>query len=223
MPPTDQSDPAAAGDVQATVAAITARYEGLIAEISENRSMSQTQKAAAIVGLRYQQAQEAAGAAQAIIAQARWGSGSGQKGTRRKEQSAAHDVGDPAPSCENFGSSSDSENSTTPGAIQGLFRAAAESATRHAENPQPKPRRRRGETDKGFVPARRMVLHSGAVARGRYAVLRQVVEPADAQARACLYLEDTLEWLNLWEDNAENYNWHEEEFSAKQEQYSFQP
>lgn len=67
-----------------------------------------------------------------------------------------------------------------------------------------------------------------AVARGRYAGLRparkaqeaiapEPITSADAYARARLYLSDTLDWLNLWQDNADNDHWHDDDFSAKQD------
>jgi len=120
--------------------------------------------------------------------------------------------------------------------IRGLFRAAVKAVTCREENPQPKPRRRRGETDKGFVATcrammRRAAKTGAAVARGRYAGLQEAQEAiapepittADAYASARLYLSDTLDWLNLWQDNADNDHWHDDEFSAKQDQNFLQP
>jgi hypothetical protein len=47
--------------------------------------------------------------------------------------------------------------------------------------------------------------------------------PAEAYAVATGYLCDTLDWLNLWQDNADNGHWHDDDFSAKQEQHIPQP
>lgn len=51
-------DPAAAGRAGAACAAISARYAGLVEEVSRNPGLSPTQRAAAISGLRAQQAAE---------------------------------------------------------------------------------------------------------------------------------------------------------------------
>ena len=132
-----------------------------------------------------------------------------------------------------------------PGAIKGLFRAAVKAVTHRAEDEPPPPARRRGgETGKGFVRAWRAVLHraamkTGAAARGRYAALRlakadlstealakvepEAFTPADAYARTGMYLSDTLDWLNLWQDNANNEPWSDCDFNAKQDHDFPQP
>ena len=40
-------------------------------------------------------------------------------------------------------------------------------------------------------------------------------------AQAALYLADTLDWLKLWQDNANH--WPDDDFSAKQDRYFPQP
>ena len=115
-------------------------------------------------------------------------------------------------------------------AIKALFNAVKEMLSPKGEDaPQPV-RRRRGETDKGFAAACRAMLRrtpkTGAVARGRFAGLRyaqEAIAPSDAYARARMYLSDTLDWLNLWQDNADNDHWHDGEFSATFEDYFPQP
>lgn len=70
--------------------------------------------------------------------------------------------------------------------------------------------------------------HVRPAARGRYAALRQ--QKADRAAfavsatdRAAAYLADTLDWLNLWQDNADCEQWPDDDFSAKQDHYGPQP
>ena len=43
------------------------------------------------------------------------------------------------------------------------------------------------------------------------------------EAQAALYLSDTLEWLNLWQYNANNEQWFDSDFSAKQDHDFPQP
>lgn len=124
---------------------------------------------------------------------------------------------------------------TISGAIKTLFRAAAKTITRRDEEEKPpQPRRRSGETDKGFVAVWRTMQYRaaskiGAAARGRYAALRpakaepEAFAPADAYTGAGMYLADTLEWLNLWQDNASNEQWPDGDFNAKQDHSSPQP
>jgi hypothetical protein len=121
-----------------------------------------------------------------------------------------------------------------------LFKDAVKAVTCRAkkddeDEPQP---RRRGETDKGFVAACRAILQRAAVktgaaaARGSYAALRvakaepkaapEVVAPA-TYARVGLSLSNTLDWQALWQDNANNDQWHDDNFSARQDQYFPQP
>jgi hypothetical protein len=106
--------------------------------------------------------------------------------------------------------------------------------TRRSEDePKPEARRRSGETEKGFVAACRAVLHrvakTGAAARGRFTGLRPAkaepegFAPADAYACGGMYLADTLAWLNLWQDNANNEQWSDSDFSAKQDRDLPQP
>jgi hypothetical protein len=70
--------------------------------------------------------------------------------------------------------------------------------------------------------------HAGRpAARGRYAALRGgTAAPKSAsggqEARAELYLADTLDWLKLWQDNAPGH-WPDDDFSAKQERHFPQP
>jgi hypothetical protein len=47
--------------------------------------------------------------------------------------------------------------------------------------------------------------------------------PADRAAAASGYLSDTLDWLNLWQDNAAHDHWLDDDFSAKQDQNYPQP
>ncbi len=124
------------------------------------------------------------------------------------------------------------------GAIRGLFRAAVAAVTRRSPNPQPKPKPRRqrsGETDKGAVAPWQTVLRrfakTGAAARGRYAALQPVqeaAEPVSTYDRVALYLSDTLDWFNLWQDNAGYDHWLDDpsldgDFSANQNQSFPQP
>lgn len=73
----------------------------------------------------------------------------------------------------------------------------------------------------------RRAARTGAVARGRYAGLRTARRAqeatASAYAAARMYLADTLDWLNLWADNAEPDHWLDEDFSAEQNQNIPQP
>ncbi|MGD0108359.1 MAG: hypothetical protein ABSC06_30620 [Rhodopila sp.] len=105
---------------------------------------------------------------------------------------------------------------------------------RSDDEDKPQPRRKSGDTDKGLKAAWRTVLHrattkTGAVARGRYATLRpakaepEAFAPADACAGTGMYLSDTLEWLNLWQYNANNEQWSGSDFNAKQDQDFPQP
>ena len=76
----------------------------------------------------------------------------------------------------------------------------------------------------------RRVARTGATARGCYAALRsapkarEAIAPTSAYARAPLYLSDTLDWLNLWQDNAGyDDHWIDDDFSAKQDENFPQP
>lgn len=66
-------DPTAAGRAAAASAAVFARYEGLIAEVSRNLGLSQHERAAAIVSLRQRQSAEAAAASKAVMDEAKGG------------------------------------------------------------------------------------------------------------------------------------------------------
>jgi hypothetical protein len=117
----------------------------------------------------------------------------------------------------------------TAAATKQLF-SAAKALLRRKDEPQPQARRRRGETDKGSVASYRTMLRrrakTGAAARGRYAALQpaqEASEPVNAYARVAMYLSDTLDWLNLWQDNADHDHWLDESFSAEQNQNFPQP
>jgi hypothetical protein len=91
-----------------------------------------------------------------------------------------------------------------------LFRAAVRAVTQRAEDgPKPEARRRRGETGKGFGLAARAIMR------------RIAVMPAGAGAPA--WLSDTLDWLNLWQENADNHYALDDDIGAKQDQYFPQP
>lgn len=125
-----------------------------------------------------------------------------------------------------------SKNRTIAGAIESLFRSVAKAIIgRDEDEPQPETRRRRsGETEGDLrKPVVRSYLAAKPAARGRYAALRPtkveaaVFAPADAYAGAGMCLADTLDWLNLWQDNAANDHWFADDFSAKQDRYFPQP
>ena len=103
--------------------------------------------------------------------------------------------------------------------MKALFRAAGPAILRRDdEAPKPEARRRGGEKSGGALA--QPVRASAPAARGRYAALRLLTRKAgklqrkfgraanDATAdpepyvAATAYLAETLEWLNLWEDNA---------------------
>jgi hypothetical protein len=75
----------------------------------------------------------------------------------------------------------------------------------------------------------RPALKTGAAARGRFARLRpakveqEALAPANAYAGTGTYLSDTLEWLNLWQYNANNEQWSDSDFNAKQDHDFPQP
>jgi hypothetical protein len=105
---------------------------------------------------------------------------------------------------------------------------------RSDDEEKPQPRRKSGDTDKGFIAACRTMLHrasttTGVAARGRYARLRpakaapETFAPTDAYDHTGMYLSDTLEWLNLWQDNANNGQWSDSDFNAKQDHDFPQP
>jgi hypothetical protein len=79
-----------------------------------------------------------------------------------------------------------------------VFKAAKAVLRRAGEDEEkPEPRRKSGDTEKGFGMA-------------ATALLRRVAEDtAEAYATARRYLSDTLDWLNLWEANTEADNLNE--------------
>jgi hypothetical protein len=113
-----------------------------------------------------------------------------------------------------------------------LFQAAFKAVTQRDEDaPQPS-KRRRGEKDGGgptmFQAQPPPAHHAGRpAARGRYATLRTGTTKSAGQGRgheahAALHLTDTLDWLQLWQDNNTGH-WPDDNFSAKQNQYFPQP
>jgi hypothetical protein len=69
-----------------------------------------------------------------------------------------------------------------------LFRAAVKALTRQDDEPKPAPRRKSGETEKGFGMAARAIMR------------RAVQIPAALYEAATDYLSDTLDLLNRWND-----------------------
>jgi hypothetical protein len=121
---------------------------------------------------------------------------------------------------------------TISAAVTALFKDAVKAVTRRDEDePPPQTRRRSGETDKGFVAACRTMLRraakTGAAARGRFATLQPAKAEPEAASNAYtgtgLYLADTLDWLSLWQDNANNEQGLDDNFSAQQDHYLPQP
>ena len=110
---------------------------------------------------------------------------------------------------------------TMPGAIKVLFKAAVKAVTLPGnDEPKPEARKRRGGTESRapLCVTPRQPQHGGKpAARGRYAALGAVRAKAGNMARkfpqaandathtvqeeAVLYLADTQDWLNLWQDN----------------------
>jgi hypothetical protein len=119
---------------------------------------------------------------------------------------------------------------TKPGTIAKLFRTAKAALARRDPDALPPTRRRRGEKEGGGPIMTRAVPPPAGrpAARGRYAMLRGgTAAPESAHgtpaARAGLYLADTLDWLKLWQDNANDEPWPDSDFSAKQDRYFPQP
>jgi hypothetical protein len=86
------------------------------------------------------------------------------------------------------------KNQTTEGSAgtRQLFRDAIKAVLHRAEDePTPEPRRRSGDTGRGFGLAARAIVQ------------RAVRLPSAAYAAATEFLSDTLDWLNLWHDNME--------------------
>lgn len=134
--------------------------------------------------------------------------------------------------CDGAGDSppTGSLNRTIAVAIKALFRLVAKVLGDKADEPRPgTTRRRRGETDGGLLKpiVSQPALTSRPAARGRYAALQPARTESEASlcaddpyAAATAYLSDTLAWL---QQNADNDQWHDDDFSAKQEQYFPQP
>jgi len=128
-----------------------------------------------------------------------------------------------------------SKNRTIAGTIKGLFRKVAKAITHDDAEPAPEPRRRRsGETEGEFRKLVRQITHhiaaAGATARGRYAALRPVkaapaasITAVDPYIAAGLYLSDTLDWLQLWENNAGDDQCLDDSFSPQQDRSFPQP
>lgn len=113
--------------------------------------------------------------------------------------------------------------------IKRLFRTAFKAITQRDEDaPQPQKRRRRGEKEgEGPIMVRPPALYAvRPAARGRYASLgsgpaqRSTIAVGHVE-KAALYLADTLDWLQLWQDNTTH--WPDDDFSAKQDRYFPQP
>jgi hypothetical protein len=108
--------------------------------------------------------------------------------------------------------------------------------------PSRHPNRAAAAAGKGIYrsPVVRPAFTKAPAARGRYAALRGTMKakkigfasaatdathdrPTTAYAEATLFLADTLGWLSLWQDNADNEHWLDDDFSAKQDRYFPQP
>ena len=106
-------------------------------------------------------------------------------------------------------------------AIRALFNAVKEMLSPLAEDaPQPA-RRRRGETGKGFVAACRSILRRAK--RHEVSTIGGNASFVDVCAEAGVFLSDTLDPLNPWQDSADNDHWQEEDFSARYWDYFPQP
>lgn len=79
-----------------------------------------------------------------------------------------------------------SKNRTISGAIKGLFKSAAQALLRSGDAPEPKPRRKSGETEKGFGLAATAMLRRAAGI------------PAAFYDAATDYLSDALEMMRLY-------------------------
>jgi hypothetical protein len=120
-----------------------------------------------------------------------------------------------------------------------VIRAAFKAMTCRSSNPLPKPRRRRGETDKGIVATCLTMLHkTAAAARGPYAALQPAPKVQDSAAREntisvpteFFYVDPDWNMFDIANplydhgDNAgNNDHWYEEDFSAKQDHFYPQP
>jgi hypothetical protein len=102
----------------------------------------------------------------------------------------------------------------------------------------PPPRRRSGETDKGFIAAWRAVLRRAGIqvpmahiervdacnafGDAAKAVMQRVARmPAEAYMASTAYLFDTIDWLNLWEANSSMENSSELDLDYNTQQNNF--
>jgi hypothetical protein len=84
------------------------------------------------------------------------------------------------------------KNQTRPAAITRLFRHVAKVLARDDDEPEPQPRRKSGDTGKGFGLAAKTILR------------RTAGLPSDAYAAASGYLFATLDWMNPFHHEADN-------------------
>jgi hypothetical protein len=135
-----------------------------------------------------------------------------------------------------------SKHQTTGGsaaaAIKGLFSAAKALLCRKDEDEPPPPARRSGETEKGFIMAvrrrydrlretHRAVTRGGsgkAFGEAANAALLAAQMPEDLPHVGGGYGADLFDPASAyWQDNANNDQWHDGNFNAKQDQYFPQP
>lgn len=193
-------DPMQAADAEAAAAAVSARYEGLIREVVENSALSPERKAADISGLRYRQRAESAAVSAGIMAAAIGAAAARREAMRLSRARPATQQEDPelgggAQLVDRSGPSQDSGSRPAPGAIALLFRAAAKGVSQRAQSPQPKAKRRSGGDARGaFGMAAKPTLCRAATGQKQ------------SYAAAAAFLSDTLDWLNLWQDNLDYGN-----------------
>jgi hypothetical protein len=84
------------------------------------------------------------------------------------------------------------KNQTRPAAITRLFRHVAKVLARGDDEPEPQPRRKSGETGKGFDMAAKTILR------------RTAGVPSEAYAAATGFLFATLDWMNPFHHETEN-------------------
>jgi hypothetical protein len=84
------------------------------------------------------------------------------------------------------------KNQTRPAAISRLFRHVAKVLARDDDRPEPRPRRKNGESGRGFGMAAKMILRRAAGV------------PSDAYIAATGYLFATLDWMNPFHHETEN-------------------
>jgi hypothetical protein len=120
-----------------------------------------------------------------------------------------------------------------------LFKTAAKALARPDDEPQPEPRRKSGETGKGFVAAWRAVLRRDgkqspperagidtgkAFGKGAKAAMQRVVISAEVYAAATDYLSDTIDCMNPnWPVDAGDANEIDDNFIAQQDHHFPQP